>query len=595
MIVINNIIKLVINKIIFFVGFFFLIAITSIEGFAQTQEEVLSSNDKLKSLQLQLDMLTTVQSVDELMVNIRDNIRPSDALQNVSEVPYSGWAMRESYKLMMELAKKMTMGPYTPLLDKLDNITKSTGLVRKITAFVDLTYKFGKTVEDAETSSGADKVRSLAEMIKSISKIIPSPGPVSLYIGEIAKAVNGIAENVEIIENATKEKNKVIDQTKIGRFADEVDEILKYKEGLDKIEKNPAIEALEMEIRLLKEKINEKDYAKIYEAKLKCYEVANINHKKFFDMGLKRDRLKFIIIRLEGLLESLSLKESRLKFEYSDTKIAIVNAESQRAQIQTPNNEFLNLTNKINRWKGELKRIENSQKRLQVNNPGIVAKLNNNIEEAKKEYSELNSKLGSFNECIKEYIRDQYFEQDNYIEENFPQYRSSISNDLKKKAIPSSNFNNLSGGWKIVGDAQGNSTEPIYTGGSIKAKDDAVGGVWYWKAPEAYLGNQSRLYGRKLSYRLKTNNIDTQFDHYDIVLKGAGKILTYDTELNPGINWTDYQVGIHESTGWMNKSTGQPVTQIELKEVLSDISELLIRGEFRTGDDTGWLDSVHFD
>jgi len=426
----------------------FLIAISSIGGLAQPQEDAFSNNDRLKSLQLQLDMLMTVQSVDELLVIIRDNIRPSDAIQNVSGASYAGSAIRQAYKLMMELAKKMTMGPYTPWLDKLDKMNESTKLVRQVVAFADLTYKFGKAVEEAETSSGADKIRSLAEMIKSISKIISSPDPVSLYIGEIEKAVNGIAKNVEIIENATKEKNKIIEQTEIGSFADEVDKLLKNKEELDIIVKNPTIEALETEIRILQEEINEKDYAKIYEAKLKCFEEANINHRTFFKMMLKRDELKFTIIRLESLLKSQSLKESQLNFEYGEMEKAIVHAESQRAQIQTPNNKYLNLTNKINRWKGELKRIEDSQKKLLDDSSSVVAKLNNGIQEAIKEYNELDSSLDSFNKCVKEHLNGQDFEQDNYIKDNFPEYESYNVNagrttevivDLSEESIPKKN------------------------------------------------------------------------------------------------------------------------------------------------------------
>lgn len=408
----------------------FLINISSVGGFAQAKVDALTNGDKLKSLQLQLDMLTTVQSVDELMVKIRDNVRPSDAIQNVSEVPYSGWAIRQSYKLLMELAKKMTMGTYTPWIEKLDNMNKSTKIVKQVTSFADLAYKIEKAIEEAEISSGADKIRSLAEMIKGISKVIPSSGPVSLYIGEIAKAVNGIAENTEIIENATKEKNKVIDQTKIGRFADEVDEILKYKEELEIIEKNPAIEAIETEIWLLQEKINEKDYAKVYEAKLKCYKEANINYSKFFKVGLIRDKLKFTIARLEGLLETLYLKESMLKFEFSEMKLDLAHSESELTKIKTPNNKYFNLLNKITRLKGDLNRIEKSQKRLIGDSSSIVAKLKNGIEGAKKEYNELDSRLDSFNECVKKHIKNESFEQDNYIEENFPKYISDSNIDI---------------------------------------------------------------------------------------------------------------------------------------------------------------------
>ncbi len=51
-------------------------------------------------------------------------------------------------------------------------------------------------------------------------------------------------------------------------------------------------------------------------------------------------------------------------------------------------------------------------------------------------------------------------------------------------------------GWTIVGDAK--ETKPVYspTGGNptglISAKDDAVGGVWYYHAPAKFLASISR-------------------------------------------------------------------------------------------------------
>ena len=50
--------------------------------------------------------------------------------------------------------------------------------------------------------------------------------------------------------------------------------------------------------------------------------------------------------------------------------------------------------------------------------------------------------------------------------------------------------------WKVIGDAQGGSVNPNYNdkegnpAGYISANDNAAGGVWYWSAPEKFLGDK---------------------------------------------------------------------------------------------------------
>src|SRR5688572_8582639 len=98
-------------------------------------------------------------------------------------------------------------------------------------------------------------------------------------------------------------------------------------------------------------------------------------------------------------------------------------------------------------------------------------------------------------------------------------------------AIPTSGFDADDDGWTIVGDAK--ETKPVYspTGGNpaglISAKDDAVGGVWYYHAPAKFLGDQSQAHGKTLSFDLKTTNVSKPFDDVDVKLEGAGLKLVF--------------------------------------------------------------------
>jgi hypothetical protein len=154
-------------------------------------------------------------------------------------------------------------------------------------------------------------------------------------------------------------------------------------------------------------------------------------------------------------------------------------------------------------------------------------------------------------------------------------------------------------GWKVIGDAQGESAMPNYinkngnSGGYISANDNIAGGVWYWSAPEIFLGNKSSTYGKELSFSLNQSSTDNQFDADDLILVGANMKIVYNTSKNPEITWTDYSVKLSEEAGWTyNDLNGDSVSRNDLKKILSDITAIYIRGEYVTGEDTGGLDTV---
>lgn len=164
-----------------------------------------------------------------------------------------------------------------------------------------------------------------------------------------------------------------------------------------------------------------------------------------------------------------------------------------------------------------------------------------------------------------------------------------------------SSFSSDADGWTIVGDAQSSSVKPDYSGtggnpdGLISAKDDVTGGVWYFQAPDKYLGDNSAALGKVLKYDLKVTPIDNPFDDIDVVLEGGGLVLAFDTKPAPGTEWTTYKVPLSGGGGWKKKTLDGPApTDDEFKAVLANVTLLRIRGEFNTGPDTGSLDNVKF-
>lgn len=178
---------------------------------------------------------------------------------------------------------------------------------------------------------------------------------------------------------------------------------------------------------------------------------------------------------------------------------------------------------------------------------------------------------------------------------------SGCGEGLEGKSV--SGFSVDADGWLISGDANAASVKPDYNGtggnpdGLISAKDEVTGGVWFFVAPQKYLGDNSATAGKNLRFDLKVDATPTSpFDDIDVRLEGGGVTLVFDTPNNPvGDKWTSYVVPLKASAGWkVNELSGAAATDADLAKALGDTTALWIRGEFNTGADTGFLDNVRW-
>lgn len=129
-------------------------------------------------------------------------------------------------------------------------------------------------------------------------------------------------------------------------------------------------------------------------------------------------------------------------------------------------------------------------------------------------------------------------------------------------------------------------------GGYLEAVDQTTGEIWYFLAPEKFVGDKSAFYGGSLAFELKINAAGA-INEPDIILEGGGLTLVFDTPNNPGVEWTGYGVALDDAAGWRVGALGGALaTEAEMRAVLGDLDRLLIRGEFRSGSDTGGIDSV---
>lgn len=177
------------------------------------------------------------------------------------------------------------------------------------------------------------------------------------------------------------------------------------------------------------------------------------------------------------------------------------------------------------------------------------------------------------------------------------------SND---EPIVASQFADNAEGWTIIGDAQGGYVAASYspdggvTDGYIYAVDDVIGGYWYFKAPNSYMGNKLEYYGATLSYSLFQDcDMSNQKKRADIVFKNDDLQITYIYGIDnfPNADWTDYSIDISAGKGWIKGeyNSGVIATEAEIKAVLANVTEFIIRGEFEHGPDSGGLDNVIID
>jgi hypothetical protein len=161
-----------------------------------------------------------------------------------------------------------------------------------------------------------------------------------------------------------------------------------------------------------------------------------------------------------------------------------------------------------------------------------------------------------------------------------------------------SSFDTSDEGWLARGDTSGLAYATVYSptdgnpGGCIRASDAGTD-VWYFVAPLRFLGDVGSAYGLELRWDLRQGATDSQIEAPDVVLTGESLSLVVDAGPSPGSAWTSYKVRLDATGGWrVGALNGPTATETQIRSVLSALNEFRIRGEFRSGDDTEWLDNV---
>jgi hypothetical protein len=166
-------------------------------------------------------------------------------------------------------------------------------------------------------------------------------------------------------------------------------------------------------------------------------------------------------------------------------------------------------------------------------------------------------------------------------------------------SFASTTFDATDDGWTLTGNGEAR-LELRAVGGSpgghICAEDNVSGDTWYFNAPNQYLGDASKAFGKRLTWALKQENLYQQIKGRDAILQGNGLSVVFNIKSTPGKAWSPYSARIDGSSGWkIDEEPDFPdATDEQMQTLLRNVTALRLRGEFADGPDAACLDNVFF-
>lgn len=180
------------------------------------------------------------------------------------------------------------------------------------------------------------------------------------------------------------------------------------------------------------------------------------------------------------------------------------------------------------------------------------------------------------------------------------------ASDLEAEIIASSSFDTSADGWTAVTQGPvcvriGNPSGPLSTtwqpnggatGGFLRTPDGA--NTTFWRAPSGFLGDRSAAYGGSISfeYRLTTADGDVYNAVDDVLLQSADVVLIADAPQPSRDRWGHSRVPLLPGYWKVGTCSGPLATGEQILAVLSQLTDIYIRGEHVNGGETNDIDSI---
>lgn len=167
---------------------------------------------------------------------------------------------------------------------------------------------------------------------------------------------------------------------------------------------------------------------------------------------------------------------------------------------------------------------------------------------------------------------------------------------LRSQRIVFEDFIDGANGWEIVSARVDGDVFDVEwnENGFIRGEDPTAFETWYFSAPSSFY-DHDELYGATLSYSARQSGEQGLFEAVDVIIQGAGGErvhLALAEERYPQNEWTDMSIRLSVAENWVHADGGQSATESEMRAIVNNISGLLIRGEYRSGDDWMEIDKI---
>ncbi|MFG0306127.1 MAG: GC-type dockerin domain-anchored protein [Phycisphaerales bacterium JB040] len=177
----------------------------------------------------------------------------------------------------------------------------------------------------------------------------------------------------------------------------------------------------------------------------------------------------------------------------------------------------------------------------------------------------------------------------------------SVGVFLPIAGIPSDDFESGANGWSILRDAEISWGADLGNGdGGLRGVDDAVGQGFSFIAPEPYLADRSDLVGRTMLLDLRSSAAVGGSSSFEdgggfVVIAGAGTEARFRLDKLPIIGniWRSHEIPLVPSPAWTGPD-GSVIEVEDFERIFSSISRVQIRGEYRNGGETTWIDNIAF-
>ncbi len=170
------------------------------------------------------------------------------------------------------------------------------------------------------------------------------------------------------------------------------------------------------------------------------------------------------------------------------------------------------------------------------------------------------------------------------------------ANDICSTNLVNTSFNSDSENWTYRSPADPSSSISWIenggnAGGFIRFNEPGQGAGDYFQAPTLFLGNKEGYYGGSLNFDLKISSTSNASVVDHILLSGKGITLAHSITA-PTEDWNNYSVLLEEGE-WRNLTTGNPATEVEIRNVLGNVEELNIWADWILGSEQTDLDNFH--